>query len=84
MTFGIRKPIDIISHSTGTHHTSIRTHERELHNLGQDIMTETHYKRLRERILDEQHSKPRDRPIHNHVDIDFRTGKTTTSYKDHE
>lgn len=75
----IRKSIDIISPADGKRYTDVVKYEKALDRQGQQVMSESEFKRLNEKLKDEARSQPKKKEEYNHVHIDFANNKVIKS-----
>jgi hypothetical protein len=79
----VLKSIDVVSPADGKRYTSTREYDKAHHARGQDVMTDTAYKQLREKLIDESKTPRKQREETNHVHIDFANGRVEKSRRDH-
>jgi hypothetical protein len=82
MVFIIKDSINVLSHADGKRYTSRREYERSLDKKSMQIMPDQQYKLMKEKIMDEIHSKPKKKEIYNHVHIDMANDRIEKSYKE--
>lgn len=75
----IRKPIDIISRADGKHYTSVTAFEKALDKQNCWVYTEKEFQRMKEKILDESRSAPKQK-LYNNVNIDLNNDRIEKSW----
>jgi hypothetical protein len=78
----IRKIINIVSPMDGKRYDSLFKYEKSLDKAGCHIMTDTDFKRMKEKVEDEARSKPKKKEDHNHVHIDLNNDRIIKSKRD--